>query len=511
MAGNVYDKSAGKLFHNDSSPTFNPGDCQVSEPFAGNRNEDELNNEGYYGNYWSGTYNDDNGNNAYELNFNDNDDNWNYNWDNNNRCYGQSVRPVTELTGSPSSFFKTSPEDLLVDLFRAYKDARKHKRRKDNVLRFSSNLEEELIKLRDDIINRRYMPSPCTCFIIYDPKIREIFAADFRDRIVHHLFYNYTKKLFERSLIHDAYSCIKGRGTHFGIKRLKHHILSVSKNHTKPCYILKMDIKGYFMHINRRLLLHICHENLDRMKDHSSDVAGQTWGEKLDYQLLYYLAETIIMNDPLKNCIKKGKASDWGKLPKSKSLFHSPKGCGLPIGNLTSQLFSNVYMNKLDQFMKRQLGYSGYGRYVDDFYAVSNYKSELRKATCSVERYLKETLGLDINKDKTIICNNLHGVGFLGAYIKPYRTYLHNKPLNRIRKSIKRLEGIDNPQSLLSRVNSHLGALSHYNSYRIRMKLFGSNNHFYKHGYFGRSILIYKISRQRTDNHPAIGFDDRIE
>ena len=183
MAGNENKKPAGKLSYRDSFSASNPGDCQFSVPFAGN-------------------------------------------WNNNNRNNGLSVRPVTELTGCPSSFsFKTTPEDLLLDLYRAYKDARRHKRRKDNVQRFSYNVEEELVRLRDDIFSRKYSPSPCSCFIIHDSKIREIFAADFRDRIVHHLYYNNTKTLFERSFIYDTYSCIKGRGTHFGIERLKHHIL----------------------------------------------------------------------------------------------------------------------------------------------------------------------------------------------------------------------------------------------------------------------------------------------
>lgn len=113
------------------------------------------------------------------------------------------------------------------------------------------------------------------------------------------------------------------------------------------------------------------------MRKHSSDVPGKTWEEKLDLPLLKYLSEVIIMNDPLEGCIRKGRITDWDELPESKSLFHSPEGCGLPIGNLTSQLFSNIYMNRLDQYMKRVLKCSAYGRYVDDFYVVSQHKSSL--------------------------------------------------------------------------------------------------------------------------------------
>lgn len=208
--------------------------------------------------------------------------------------------------------------------------------------------------------------------------MREIFAADFRDRIVHHLYYNYTHILFERSFIAESYSCIKGRGTHYGIKRLEHHIRSVSLNYTRKTYILKMDIKGYFMNIERKTLLKICFSIFERMRLRKSDEKDKTWECKLAYPLIHYLSEIIIMNDPVKDCRRIGKTSDWDILPALRSLFHSPKGCGIPIGNLTSQLFSNVYMNEYDQFMKRGLRCKAFGRYVDDSFVVGRHKGELR-------------------------------------------------------------------------------------------------------------------------------------
>lgn len=146
--------------------------------------------------------------------------------------------------------------------------------------------------------------------------------------------------------------------------------------------------------------------------------------------------------------------------------------------------------------MKRVLKCSGYGRYVDDFYVVSQHKSLLRDITKSAETYLKG-LKLSLNNDKTIICNHLHGVSFLGAYIKPYRTYIHNNSLARIRKASILLEKIADPSSLQSKTNSYLGTLSHYCSYRIRQNLFGSKNHFFRHGYFGNNLLTYKLYKQQ--------------
>lgn len=273
-------KSAGKLHKKESSLSlFSIDDYQESAPAAGYRNGSSLNNAGSNGNYWSSTPNENNDNNAYNLNLNSS----NHGMNNNNRNNGQSVRPILELTKSSDKVrhFSITKEQLLLDLYRAYKDARKHKRNRNYQLKFEFNLEENLIDLRDELISGTYKPFPSNCFIIHDPKMREVFAAHFRDRIVHHLFYNYTYKVFETTFIYDSYSCIKNRGTHFGIERLKHHILSVSKGYTKPCYVLKIDIKGYFMNINRKILLELSRKTLLKNKT------------QYDYEFVDYLLEMI--------------------------------------------------------------------------------------------------------------------------------------------------------------------------------------------------------------------------
>lgn len=497
MAGNVRKKPGRKSRGRDDGPflPFSPEDCPLAVPAAGNRNGTDLNNRGSNGNYWSATLNENNSNNAYNLNFNDGNNNWNNNWNRNN---GHTVRPVTELTGTSSATsstqepFRTSPSQLLLDLYRAYKDARKHKRKKPYALKFDQNLEEELIALRDEFLSRTYQPRPSSCFIITDPKVREVFAADFRDRIVHHLYYNYTHVLFERTFITDSYSCIKGRGTHWGIKRMEHHIRSVSQNYTRPCYVMKLDIKGYFMHIHRQRLLQICLQTLEKMRNHPSDEPGKTWGQKLDYPLLQYLSEVIILNNPLVDCKKRGAASDWNKLPKSKSLFCSPKGCGLPIGNLTSQLFSNVYMNRYDQYMKRNLRCRSYGRYVDDSFVVCCHKAALREKVKPISEFLNKELGLQLHPDKLIVCNAFHGVGFLGAYLKPYRNYIHNDSLRRIKEGLEELENVSDTGRLRASLDSYLGVLSHYSSFRLRKNLFCNQHHLFRYGCFGKGVLTFR-------------------
>lgn len=145
-----------------------------------------------------------------------------------------------------SRMYHLTYKQLLADLHTAYLDAKRQKGNKRYVQSYEKSLEVNLQVLGRELWSRTYKPRPSTCFIITDPKIREVFAADFRDRIVHHLYYNYTHELFERTFIQDSYSCIPGRGTLYGVERLEKHIRQESQNYQKPCYVLKMDIKGYF-------------------------------------------------------------------------------------------------------------------------------------------------------------------------------------------------------------------------------------------------------------------------
>jgi len=485
-------RSRGKSHFWCPLPPFSIDDCHAGVPAAGYRNGSSLNNAGDNGNYWSSIPNESDARNAYNLNFNSSDHNLNWN----NRNNGQSVRPVSELTTSSvitdARRFSITKDKLLVDIVRAYHDARKHKRGRGYQLDFEFNLEDRLVSLRDDLFNGTYIPLPSTCFIVHEPKMREVFAADFRDRIVHHLFYNYTHVLFERTFIYDTYSCIKGRGIHFGIERLKHHIRSVSAGYSKPCYILKLDIKSYFMNIDKHRLLKICRDTLGKMRHRISDVDGKTWESVLDYSFLDYLLESIIFADPVKDCILLGDVHDWEKLPKEKSLFFTHPCKGLPIGNLTSQLFSNIYMNVFDQYVKRGLGCRHYGRYVDDAYIVSDSRSMLKSVIPKIKAFLDSELGLCLNPDKLKIFDANHGVEFLGAYIKPFRTYMSSSSLRRIRAKILSMGngGCDNV-SLRSSVNSYLGVFSHCDSYCMRRVLFGYSSSLAVKGHFSRDWLRF--------------------
>ena len=376
---------------------------------------------------------------------------------------------------------------LLFDLYTAFENAKKNKSNKPYVLMFEQNLHNNLVDLCNELLERRYKPLPSFCFIVNEPKKREIFAANFRDRIVHHLYFDYVHQLFENTFIADSYSCIKNRGTHYGVHRLEKHIREESQNYSKECYCLKMDIRGYFIHINRIKLVEITEGVFDRMRRHKSS-NGKMWEDIIDFDFVNYLNREIIMLDSTHKCIFRSKRGEWIGLPNSKSLFYTEENCGLPIGNLTSQLLSNVFLNVLDQYMKRELKCKHYGRYVDDFFIVSRNKDRLRKIIPLISNFLKEKLGLDLHMGKTRIINVKYGVEFLGAFIKPYRTYIANKTVKRIQTKLntyKNREIIANP---MATVNSYLGILSHYSSFRLRVRVFVPIRQIYKFGYYSFNL-----------------------
>jgi RNA-directed DNA polymerase len=376
------------------------------------------------------------------------------------------------------------PDTLLFDLFQAYYDARKHKRRTLSQLRFEINLESNIIELYNDLKNRRYKVSRSMCFIISDPVKREIFAASFRDRVVHHLLYNYISPVLDNSFICDSYSCRKGKGTMYGVKRLQHHIRSCSDNYTKECYVLKLDISGYFMNINRQILFDIVLKKL----------SNKEYKEK---ELVYLLLKEIIFSDPTEKCFVKGKKDDWTDLPHNKSLFHSSEGCGLPIGNLTSQLFSNVYLSLLDEYVKNKLKIKHYGRYVDDFYIIHNSNNYLASLIPSIKDFLTTTLFLNLHPNKIYLQNVNNGINYLGAYLKPYRQYLSKRTVRNLYSALSELYNIKDDDSkskkIRSVLNSYLGYASHFKEYRLINSLINRNQWLYQYGYFTNNYRKFKI------------------
>lgn len=404
---------------------------------------------------------------------------------------------------------------LLEDLYIAYMGARKNKRGSINQLRFELEFEYGLHSLCEEIMERTYEPSPSTAFIVKSPVQREIFAADFCDRIVHHLIYKYINPIIERKLINDAYSCRKGKGTLYGINRMKGFMHGVTDKYSREAWVLKIDISGYFMNMNRKLLfenlMYIINEDIIKWPDQKRET-------------LMFLLEKNIFNDPSSNCIIKGRKSDWQGLPKNKSLFHSLPGCGLPIGNLTSQLYGNVYLNGFDHYVKRILKIRYYGRYVDDMVLLHTDKHYLKLCLEDIAKKLEKEYFLQVHPQKIYLQPCSKGFPFLGRYIKPWRSYCGKRTKQNFYRCITRLNKkwhkmhwpsdqlID---ETISSINSYLGIMRHSDSFRLRQNMLKKVNPcMWKHLSVDKDLHKISIHEHikdimllnRTDFHTTSGY-----
>jgi len=344
---------------------------------------------------------------------------------------------------------------LLLMLHQAYLDARRHKRNTLNQLRFERNLESELLQLHVELVARTYDLRPGICFINEEPVKREIVAADFRDRVVHHLLFNWIAPIFEQQFIYDSYSCRKGKGTLFGIRRAEGFLRAASDDFRKDCWVLRLDIQGFFMAIDRNILHGLVLRGLEKAN----------WKGVLDRDLCEYLIRIIIYHDPLAKARFQSPPEAWDDLPSDKSLMGSAPNCGLPIGNLTSQLFANVYLNALDQFIKRDLKIRRYGRYVDDMVLMHSDKQVLLDAIEPIRSFLSSQLHLTLHPRKIQLQPAVHGFAFLGVFILPFRTYPGQRLVRNFRQCLKC--PISDAHQQMQRVQSYLGFLQHHDAYKI--------------------------------------------
>ncbi len=270
------------------------------------------------------------------------------------------------------------------NLYLAYQKARKHKTQKLYVIEFEKNLKENLLQLQSELLLKTYQPRPLETFVIRDPKTRTISRSDFRDRVIHHALCNIIQPILERRFIHDSYANIINRGAIKAIKRLEYFKRKISKNNTRDAYILKADIKKYFETVNHQKLISILKEKI------------------FDEQILQLINITL----------KHQSTNTTGK--------------GMPLGNLTSQFFANVYLDKLDQYVKHTLKIKYYIRYVDDFVILSNSKNELEKYKETINTFLQEQLDIVLHPEKTKIRHINDGIIFLGL-----RLFNHHKLLKK--------------------------------------------------------------------------------
>ena len=348
-----------------------------------------------------------------------------------------------------------STELTIESVFDAYFDCRKAKRNTINQLRFEADLEKNLVQLYHDLKNGSYQIGRSIAFVITHPKIREVWAADFRDRVVHHLIYNMISHRFHKRFIRDNYACIPGRGTHDGMHRVSKFARSITHQWTKPAYFMKADVANFFKTIDKLILLNLI-----------KPLIHEEW--------IWELIQQIILHDPRSNFIMRSPQSLFDQVPPHKSLFNVKESKGLPIGNLTSQFFANVYMNELDQFAKHELKAKHYGRYVDDMVLFHEDAEVLNLWYEQMEVFLHEKLALKLHPNKKHINFADKGIDFTGFIIKPGRTYVRQSTMATCKQKIREWELQGSPvdkkslQDLSHSVNSYLGMLRQVDGFKAR-------------------------------------------
>ena len=335
------------------------------------------------------------------------------------------------------------------DLVAAYFDCRRTKRNTPSALAFEQQLERNLIQLHDELVAGEYSPRPSICFVVTRPKPREVWAATFRDRIVHHLLYRHIGPRAERSFIADSCACIPGRGTLYAARRLEAKIRSATQNWTVPAYYLKCDLANFFVTIDKGILWDLLAPRIP-----------ESWWRAL--------AHLVLFHDPRPDVVLQGARSLLALVPPHKQLRRQAAHLGLPIGNLSSQFFANVYLDALDRHVKHVLRARHYIRYVDDFILLHESPGQLNAWLADLTDFLPRTLGVQLNPRKTILQPIARGVDFVGHVIKPWRRSLRRRTFN---EALARISGLDDDETYESG-NSYFGLLrqapaSHHDRARL--------------------------------------------
>lgn len=359
---------------------------------------------------------------------------------------------------------------LKARMIAAYAEARRGKRTTHDEHEFELNWAENIDNLVKMIEERHYVPGASIAFVIYDPMVREIFAAMFKDRSVHHLLHSTTSEYYEEDVFIDtSTSCRKGKGTKYAIEVAQEHMRLVTENFTKKAWVVKLDLSGYFMSLPR---VDLCNIIIDGLNRQFKPYRGRRSAEQL-LATLKFLWERVIMDDPAEKARKRGSESDWDPevLPPRKSLFCQPVGQGIVIGNLTSQLASNIYLHALDIFVTEVLGYRYYGRYVDDFYIMVSEEDypQLKRDIKVIEQFLKNELGLTLHPNKRYCQSVYKGLPYLGARIYPHCLY----PSDRLQAKFKKaVYDFEHGQGKIETVISYLGHMKHLDADRFIKKVF---------------------------------------
>jgi len=339
------------------------------------------------------------------------------------------------------SLFNTIP--TFDNLLLATRKARMGKRYKEKTSKFEENLENEIIKLQHELTTKTYRPGKYRSFDIYEPKKRMISAAPYRDRVVHHALCNIIEPVFEPAFIFDSYANRKGKGTHRAILKYQHFARTYK-------YVLKADIQKYFPSIDHQTL-------------------KQAIRRKITCKDTLWLIEMIIDNSNPQEPV-------FNLFPGDDLFTASERRRGIPIGNLTSQFFANIYLNAFDHFIKETLRCKAYIRYVDDFVIFSNSKNELweilRKCALFLQNYR-----LVLHPKKSTVHRVRDGVEFLGHRVFPKCRLLKKQNIHRFKKRFRKMvrlfyAGKLTKEKLVCRYNSWQGHAAFSKTYRLRFKIY---------------------------------------
>lgn len=354
------------------------------------------------------------------------------------------------------------------NIHRQYLLCRRNKRNSINALRFEARQELELTALQEALEKRTYRPTRSVCFFATRPKVREIFAADFRDRIVHHVLVDHLERIWEPVFIHDSYACRKGKGVHRGVFRLQQFMRQVTANGTFGAFYLQLDIKNYFMSIDKEILYGLV-------------------SRRLKSEEALWLSQVLIFHDCTEHPVCKGDPRLRERIAPHKTLFHAPKTKGLPIGNLNSQFFANVYLNGLDQFVKHRLKCRYYVRYCDDFILLSRDAAQLEAWRDRIADYLHAELRLELNDNRQRLRPVGNGAGFLGYIVRRDYLLVRKRVVGSLKAKLLAFEAALVTEGAMARrylydetmldelsavLSSYLGHFKPANSHRLCQALF---------------------------------------
>lgn len=324
----------------------------------------------------------------------------------------------------------------MLELVQAWLDCRRHKRQSASAQAFEADAERNLCVLRDELLASAYRPGRSICFVVTRPKHREVWAADFRDRIVHHLLYNRVAPRFQAAFIAASCACIPDRGTLYAAQRLAHDVRATTQNWSRPAWYLKCDLANFFVAIDKHVLFAQLAARI-----------AEPWWRALAHQVLFH--------DPRLDVEVRSAPELLARVAPHKSLFNAPADTGLPIGNLSSQFFANVYLDALDQFAKHQLRARRYVRYVDDFVLLHESPQWLNDAHARIDAFLPDRLHARLNPRKTILQPVARGIDFVGHVIRPWQ---HTTRPRTVRTALRRIETMPAAQ-VYAAGNSYLGLM----------------------------------------------------